>query len=100
MEHARHQAAHRVLVEEPRLQPQEVIEDRLAQIVDHALAGELHQVTFQRSERVEDREHCDVEPTDPCQTDPVRSQDVLVDGDLQEPRLGELDDGDQGKEGQ
>ena len=71
VEHARHEPSDRVAIEEARLQTQEVVEDRLAQIVDHALAGELHQVGFDGSQRVEDREHRDVEPADPRETDPV-----------------------------
>ncbi len=40
--HARHQAAHRIAVEEAHLQPLQVEEDLLAQVVHHLLPHHLH----------------------------------------------------------
>ena len=97
-EHARHETPDRVAVEEPRLQGHEVAEDRFTQIMDDPLSGELHQVAFDRPQAIENQEHDDVQAGDPRQTEPIRLQDVIVDRDLQEPRLRELGQGEHREE--
>ena len=100
VEHAGHQAADRIAVVEARLQTQQVLEERRAQIVGHALAHERHQVGLEAAQRIEDAERARIRRRRERQPDPVAREDVIVDGDLQEIGLGQLRQRDRGKERQ
>ena len=93
-----HEPADRIAIEEGGLEPEEPAEALRAKVVNHELAGELHQVGLEPAERVEERQHARVEARDPGEAEPVGPEDVLVDGDLEEVRLGELRRGDQREE--
>ena len=60
--HARHQPAHRVLVEKPDVHVLQVAENLPAQIEHHLLPGPLHQVGLDELQRESEDENPDVEP--------------------------------------
>ena len=53
IEHTGHQAAHRIAVVVGGLQTQQVSEERLAQVVRHALAHERHEIGLEAAQRIE-----------------------------------------------
>jgi hypothetical protein len=83
VEDARHQASDRVPVEERRFQAQQVLEQRGAQVVRHALPGHGHQVRLHHPEPVQQGQCQRVQTRGEGEPPPVRRQDVLVDRHLQ-----------------
>ena len=98
VEHASHQTPDGIPVVERGVQAQQVAKDGRAEVVHHALAGQVHQV---RLHRPQDREHGQgrqEERGHAGEAGPVGAQDVIVDRDLHEERLHELERGDQREE--
>ncbi len=98
VEDAGHEPAHGVPVEEARVEALEVPEEHAPEVVHHALAGDVGDVTLDGAQAVERREREEEEEGDPAETWPVRLEDVVVDGDLDQVGLHQLDAGDEGEE--
>ena len=82
--HARHQASHRVVVEEADVQPLQVRVDLAAQVHHHALPGHLQDVDLAEAHHEGGDEGGQVEKGHAVQATGVALPDVAVDGDLGE----------------
>ena len=72
-------------------------EQRRAQVVDHALAGELRHVGLRHAQPVERGQGDREERGDVPETDPVAREDIVVDGQLDEIGLEQLERRGEGK---